>query len=327
MLENYKLMIEEGISEIGLPEQPAQLYEPIRYILRIGGKRIRPVLVLLGAELYGEKYVEEALPAALAVELFHNFTLMHDDIMDDAPLRRGVPTVHEKWNTNVAILSGDNLLILAYQELAKVGADRVPLLLPIFNQMAREVCEGQQWDMEYEKHPMIDQAAYLEMIRLKTAVLLGNALKMGAIVGGASAGDAAHLYDFGVSLGIAFQLQDDILDVYGDPTNFGKQVGGDILANKKTILLITAFAQASDVDRQALESWSAVADNGETNLAGQKIDAIRQIYDRAGVREAAEQLKETYIRNAFECLHKLRVSTEKLDKLRVLAQSLLTRNH
>lgn len=319
-------MIDKGLAEMKLPAQPARLYEPIRYILQIGGKRIRPMLVLLAADIYGEDRVEEALPAALAIELFHNFTLMHDDIMDEAPLRRGMPTVHEKWDTDVAILSGDNLLVLAYQQLANVGPEHIHSLLFVFNRMAQEVCEGQQWDMEFEQLEMITQDSYLDMIRLKTAVLLGSALKIGAIIGGASDRDAKCLYEFGTAIGVAFQLQDDILDLYGDPKRFGKQVGGDILANKKTILLINAYAHADERQKRELLEWQGFDGARSPHRSEQKIQAVKQIYEALRVQEAAAKLKEEYVAHAFSCLDKMSVGPDKLQKLRLLAQSLLTRN-
>lgn len=325
MLDTYKLMINRGIEQLSLPDEPAKLYDPIRYFLQIGGKRIRPILVLLAADLYGEDRVDEALPAALAVELFHNFTLIHDDIMDEAPLRRGMQTVHEKWDTNVAILSGDNLLILAYQQLAKVKATYALPLYSIFSRMAQEVCEGQQWDMEFENRHAISQEAYIEMIRLKTAVLLGTALQMGAIIGGATPEDASHLYDFGAAIGIAFQLQDDLLDVYGDPATFGKQVGGDILANKKTILLVHAYEQANDAQKQELLQWQAFHDHGDTAREEQKITAVRHLYNQLNVQVTATKLKEDYVSKAFSSLEKMSIDQQKLGKLRALAQHLLTR--
>ncbi len=237
---NYQRIIGEEIESLNLPSSPHNLYHPISYFLSLGGKKMRPVLTLMGCELFQKDY-SIAKNAALAVELFHNFSLVHDDIMDAAPLRRGQETVHQKWDNNVGILSGDAILILAYQKLATYEPNILAKLLPIFNQTAIEVCEGQQYDMDFESRDDVSISEYLQMIKFKTAVLLGCSLKMGAIIGKSSEADANELYNFGVNLGLAFQLQDDILDVYADQNKFGKQVGGDIIANKKTYLLLKAF--------------------------------------------------------------------------------------
>lgn len=325
ILVRYKSLIEEGISNLPLPDNPANLYEPIRYILGIGGKRVRPLLVLLGADVFGEDHVPKAIPAALSVEMFHNFTLMHDDIMDEAPLRRGMPTVHEKWDSNVAILAGDNLMVLAYRELAQCQADKVPHLLSMFNKMAQEICEGQQLDVEFENRSEVGQEDYVEMIRLKTAVLLGTALKMGATIAGAGEAEAENLYDFGINVGVAFQLQDDILDVYGDPKTFGKQIGGDILSNKKTILLTTALQLAKGSQKQGLTDWIAVDCLKYPEIADKKITGVKAIYDALGVKQIAIDLQEHYVHLAFEKLEQLQVAPERTQPLRMLAQSLLTR--
>lgn len=324
VIGQFKGMIEEELASLAFPDCPADLYDPIKYILSIGGKRIRPLLVLLGADVFDSEQVAKALPAALAVEMFHNFTLMHDDIMDEAPLRRGMQTVHEKWDTNVAILAGDNLMVLSYDALAGSELDKVPHLLKMFNKMAREICEGQQLDVEFEKKAQITQEAYIDMIRKKTAVLLGTALKMGAIIAGASEDQAEHLYDFGINIGIAFQLQDDILDVYGDPNTFGKQVGGDILANKKTILLTTAFQHASGSLLQTLTDWSNVTNSDPAQVV-KKIEAVKAVYDALGVKRIAANLQEQYVNRAFGHLEKLEIAPERFSTLQMLAQSLLTR--
>lgn len=327
MLEEYKTQVDKAIATIQFPDQPADLYEPIRYILKLGGKRVRPVLVLLATDLFVENQTEKAIPAALAVELFHNFTLMHDDIMDGAPMRRGQPTVHRKWNQNVAILAGDNLLVWAYKKLSYCEPDKLPVLMPVFNQMASEVCEGQQWDMNYEVSPMIAEEDYIEMIRLKTAVLLGAALKMGALIGGASTHDADCLYQYGINIGIAFQLQDDILDTYGDSARFGKQIGGDILANKKTILLVDAYRLGSGEQRKELESCLAITGELDETMARQKIHRVKSLYDQLGVLDRASELKEFYVDRAFSCLKKISRGLNKIENLTILAQSLLTRSH
>lgn len=327
MLEPYKIKIDQAIARLSFSEQPADLYDPIRYLLSLGGKRIRPILALMAAELYGADKVDDAMPAALAIELFHNFTLVHDDIMDRAPLRRGQPTIYQKWNDAVAILVGDKLMVRAYSELSQSPSYALPELLNTFNQVAREVCEGQQWDMQYEKEAMVSEAEYIEMIRLKTAVLLGASLKMGAIVGGASPNDAQCLYDFGVSVGIAFQLQDDILDLYGESTHVGKQIGGDILANKKTILQITAYSRADESNRTRLLRYFEGNQALTPAQEEEKIQVVRAIYDEVGVLPQVSLLQEEYVEQAFSSLDKMEVDSGSLQTLRNLAQSLLKRTH
>lgn len=312
--------IANGLANIDIPERPQNLYGPISYFMQLGGKRIRPLLTLLGADLFAAPDVGCAVPAALAIELFHNFSLVHDDIMDKAPLRRGQQTVHEKWDTNVAILAGDNLLIMAYAQLARSPADKLPLLLDNFTTMATGVCEGQQLDMDYEDMDTVTIDAYLHMIRLKTSVLLGTALKLGAILGNASETDAQYSYDFGVNVGLAFQLQDDILDVYGDPQQFGKQRGGDILANKKTYLLLKALELADTESTNELQHWLSV-DSGE------KVIRVTAIYDRLGVREAAESAKRFYITKAYNALASIAQPADRKLPLQTLAQSLMDRTH
>ena len=327
MLDSYKTQIDRAISELKFPEQPADLYDPIRYMLTFGGKRVRPLLVLLSASLFGKKKMAEAMPAAIAIELFHNFTLMHDDIMDDAPLRRGKSTVHQKWNNSVAILAGDNMMVRAYQELSHCGPQLLPELLDELNQVAREVCEGQQWDMEFEKREMVSQEEYLSMIRLKTAVLLGTSLKMGAIIGGASKHDADCLYNFGISVGIAFQLQDDILDVYGDAEKFGKQSGGDILSNKKTILTVCAYKSADDAEREEFSNLVRSETMGDAQKEQEKINKVKSLYDRLAVFQSATELQKDYIVRAFDSLEKMEIEQDRLDNLRNLAHSLLNRTN
>lgn len=314
--------ITKGLSAIGVPEQPENLYDPIKYMLQIGGKRIRPLLTLMSADLFAIQDIEAAIPAALAIELFHNFSLVHDDIMDNAPLRRGQPTVHQRWDNNIAILSGDNLLILAYKQLAQCRASKLPLLLETFNIMASEVCEGQQLDMDFEKTLTVGIDEYINMIRLKTSVLLGTALKMGAILSDANETDAQLVYEFGVNVGLAFQLQDDILDVYGDPQHFGKQKGGDILANKKTYLLVKALETASTDTKAELMHW--LADHEHPT---EKISRITAIYDNLGVKAAIETAKQEYIAQAFHSLANISVANTRKFPLRTLAKDLLNRTH
>ena len=313
--------ISRAISGISIPETPGHLYDPIRYMLQIGGKRVRPLLTLLAAELFGISAIDRALPAALAVELFHNFSLIHDDIMDEAPLRRGQPTVHQRWNNSIAILSGDRLLVMAYDELAKCEVQHLPLLIKTFNRMAAGVCEGQQLDMDFEQRTTIGIHDYVHMITLKTAVLLGAALEMGAIISGASAADAQLIDTFGVNVGIAFQLQDDLLDVYGNPEQFGKQSGGDILANKKTYLLVKALEIADNPTRTALTGLFA----GTGQAPADKIKAVTDIYNRLGIRQLAENDKQAYIDKAFEALNLIGVNDDRKTALRILAQNLLHR--
>ncbi|MGK6351961.1 polyprenyl synthetase family protein [Parapedobacter sp. DT-150] len=312
--------IAQGLSDLNLPEHPENLYQPISYMLQIGGKRIRPLLTMMAADLFSIPNIEEAQPAALAVELFHNFSLVHDDIMDHAPLRRGQRTVHEKWNPNIAILSGDKLLIMAYTQLARCAPAKLPSLMEAFNKMATEVCEGQQLDMDFEQLTTVGIIDYLRMIQLKTSVLLGTALKMGAILADADEADAQLIYHFGVDVGIAFQLQDDILDVYGDPEQFGKQRGGDILANKKTYLLLKAFEMADATTQTALHQW--LQDEAHPQ---EKIDHVTAIYDRLDVRQAVESVKQHHIDRSLKALERIHVKPERKRPLQTLAQLLLTR--
>lgn len=313
-------IIENAIPKIDYPKHPADLYEPIRYIMSLGGKRIRPVMVLMATELFTDE-VNKALDVALAIETFHNFTLVHDDIMDNAPLRRGKQTVHEKWGNNNAILSGDVMMVESNKHLSKVDVSVLKPVLDTFNATAQGVCEGQQLDMEFEQRSDVSIEEYIEMIRLKTAVLLGGAMKLGAIVGGASMQEAEHLYNFGENLGVAFQLQDDILDVYGDPEKFGKQVGGDIIANKKTLLLLNALKLADQSQQERLDTWLAT-----NNADEQKVEAVKQIYNELKVRELAEKEMGHYADMAFKALDQIAVAKEKKDNLFDLAEQILKRN-
>ncbi|EOZ96800.1 Dimethylallyltransferase [Indibacter alkaliphilus LW1] len=281
--------LESHIQGYTYGESPKELYEPIAYIMSLGGKRIRPLLTLLAYSLYKENYEKALIPAA-AVEVFHNFTLMHDDIMDVAPLRRGKPTVHEKWNDNTAILSGDVMLVRAYDMLLEVDHTILPKCIMLFNQTAAEVCEGQQHDMNFETMDIVGEAAYLDMIRQKTAVLLGFALQFGAIMAGASEKDSNKLYEFGVNVGIGFQLKDDLLDVYADKAKFGKQVGGDIIANKKTFLLIKAAELAKDESKSTLEHWLEQKEFDKE----EKVKAVRKIYDELGIKALTEKKMQEY---------------------------------
>lgn len=303
------------------PETPINLYEPIRYILSLAGKRVRPMLAVMGAELFDDTALEDVLPASAAIEYFHNFTLMHDDIMDEAPLRRGQASVHKKWNDNVAILSGDVLLVKAYQELAKCPQDKVPALLQLFNQTAVEVCEGQQYDMDFEERAEVSESEYIDMIRLKTSVLLGCGLQMGAIIANADKASQALIYEFGVNLGVAFQLQDDILDVYGDPETFGKQVGGDILSNKKTILYSKLRALINKEDLVQLEELLECELLAEPN----KVEKMKALYAKYDIYNLVTLQKEEFTTIAYEKLAAIEVSDAKKASLFSLADALMHR--
>jgi geranylgeranyl diphosphate synthase type II len=301
------------------PKSPASLYEPNEYFLSVSGKRIRPVMCLMGNELFGD-IVPDAYEVATAIELFHNFSLVHDDIMDKAPLRRGMPTLHEKYNFSTALLAGDVMLVVAYDYLNKIHSRYLNRILRLFNQTAREVCEGQQLDMEYETVESVDLPTYIDMIALKTSVLIAGGLQMGAILGGAGEANQQHLYEFGKNLGIAFQIQDDYLDAFGDPEKFGKQVGGDILANKKTFLLIKALESAGPEDRKELQNLmkSDVAD---------KVPRVQQIFRNAGVHTWASSLKDQYITTAYKNLEDIAVLSSRKEHLKALAQFLIKRDY
>jgi geranylgeranyl diphosphate synthase type II len=315
-------ILETAIQNLKFPNHPKQLYDPITYIINLGGKRIRPLLVLMATELFG-KDANDAVHAAMAIEVFHNFTLVHDDIMDNAPLRRGKATVHEKWSTNTAILSGDVMMVEANKNLAKVNPVFLKDALDTFNSTAQGVCEGQQLDMEFEGRKDVSIDEYIDMIRLKTAVLLGGALKLGAIIAGASAKEADLIYQFGESIGIAFQLQDDILDVYADPEKFGKQVGGDIIANKKTFLLLKAFELAEQEKLEQLKNWT----NLETFNVQQKVDAIKAIYDDLDIQNIARQTMNNYSDKALAYLEQIEISNEAKSNLLTLTSQLIAREY
>ena len=321
-IEQLQNIINKAIAETKYTAKPAELYEPISYLMQLGGKRMRPVLVLVSTELFGGD-VLKALDAAIGIELFHNFTLMHDDIMDKAPLRRGNPTVHVKWNESAAILSGDVMFVEAYKLMIRVDDSILRKVLDIFSDTASGVCQGQQADMNFEKRDQVSLEEYIEMIRLKTAVLLAGSMQIGALIGGAEKDQADLLYEFGENLGLAFQLQDDILDVYGDPEKFGKQVGGDILADKKTFLLIKARELAKGESVSELDKWL----NKPDVLPGNKVNAITSIYNSLGVRKLAEAEMETYVRKALNALDKITVEPSKKVLLRGFAEQLLIREH
>ncbi|MBK0382365.1 polyprenyl synthetase family protein [Pedobacter sp. SD-b] len=321
-IQQLQNIIDKAVKETTYPLEPKELYQPIAYLMALGGKRLRPALVLMATDLFNGN-IDDALSPALAVELFHNFTLMHDDIMDKAPLRRGQPTVHAKWNDSVAILSGDVMFVKAYKMMIQVKPEILSDVLEVFNATAIGVCEGQQIDMNFENRDIVEVDEYLEMIRLKTAVLVGGALKIGALIGNASKTDADNLYQFGENLGIAFQLQDDILDVYGDPLKFGKQVGGDIISNKKTFLLIKALELAKGDDLIALKHWITKTDFN----AEEKVNAVRNIYDKIGIRDLSERLMQSYTQIALNNLEKIKAPAENKSVLMDFADMLIKREN
>ncbi len=310
--------INKAIESLDWSKEPKGLYEPIAYTLASGGKRLRPTLALIASALFGGNE-EDVLPAALALEVFHNFTLLHDDVMDRAAVRRGRPTVHVKWDDNTAILSGDQMLIEAYRLLSGVPADKLPQVLKWFNEMATGICEGQQYDVDFEHMEEVSIADYMKMIELKTSVLLANALRTGGYIAGANEAQQQALYLFGLHIGLAFQIQDDILDVYGDPKTFGKAIGGDICCNKKTLLLLTALQTADAASRDELNQWLSVNDRPE-----EKIAAVTALYNRLGVREAAEAVMEEHTALALKQLEQLPQNAA-CEQLRQLAAKLITR--
>ena len=312
--------IEREIGQLEFDCPPKSLYEPITYILSLGGKRIRPALVLMAYNLYRED-VEKAIRPAIGLEVFHNFTLLHDDLMDQADKRRSKPTVHKVWNANTAILSGDAMLIAAYQLIGETAPEHLKEVLDLFTRTALEICGGQQYDMEFESRMDVSEEEYLEMIRLKTAVLLACSLKTGAILGGASREDAENLYRFGINIGLAFQLQDDLLDVYGDTKTFGKNIGGDILCNKKTFLLINALRRAEGEQKAQLEHWMARKDFD----AAEKIAAVTNIYNVLGLKELSEAKMQTYYAEGMKNLAALSVSEERLAVLKEVTSRLMFR--
>lgn len=313
-----KTDIEKAIASLDWKREPYGLYEPIEYTLASGGKRLRPQLVLTAAELFGGDE-EKVLPAALAIEVFHNFTLLHDDVMDKAQIRRGRETVHVRWNDNTAILSGDEMMIEAYKLLSQVPDNLLPKALSLFNKMATEICEGQQYDMEFEGRDEVSIEEYIEMIRLKTSVLLATALQLGAYLSGADEQQQEALYQYGINIGLAFQIQDDLLDVYGDPATFGKAIGGDICCNKKTYILITALQRADNETRAELEHWIGI-----NNQPKEKIVAVTDIYTRTGAREVCEAVMQAYTREALSMLDSL-PQNNATEQLRQLADRLVSR--
>lgn len=319
-IPQYHQWLEREIKKTKFGSTPSSLYEPIRYIMAIGGKRLRPMLTLLAYSLYKDD-AKRIVPYAIAVESFHNFTLMHDDIMDNAPLRRGKPTVHEEWNTNTAILSGDVMLIKVYEMFMSLEAELLKKVLSAFNKCAAEVCEGQQWDMKFETTDRVGESQYLNMIRLKTAVLLGFSLELGAILADASQADRKALREFGTNMGIGFQLKDDLLDAFADPKKFGKQIGGDIIANKKTYLLIKAQEKANGKTAKELQSWLA---SGRFRKA-EKVRAVKAIYNQLDIPAIVDRKVNQYFTKAFRHLDAVSVSEQGKEVLRTFAQALIDR--
>ena len=321
-IQQLQKIIIEAIDGRRYPKEPTELYEPMQYMMNLGGKRLRPALLLMGCDAFGGD-IYQAINPAIAIEVFHNFTLMHDDIMDNAPLRRGKTTVHEKWNSSVGILSGDAMLVEGYKLMMQVNEKVLRPVLEIFNDTAIAVCEGQQIDMNFEQQTDVQINAYINMIRLKTAVVLGGALKIGALIAGANQQDANLIYAFGEDLGIAFQLQDDILDVYGDPEKFGKQVGGDIISNKKTYLLIKALETANEKQLQELNYWLKLTDFNAVN----KVSVIRDLFDQMEIREKAEQEMNWYAQRAIQSLKDLPLDEIQKSQLFEFADMLLVREN
>ncbi|OIQ16025.1 MAG: polyprenyl synthetase [Flavobacterium sp. MedPE-SWcel] len=320
-IAHYQQIVQEYFADLSLEKEPVNLYNPIQYILSLGGKRMRPVLTLMAADVFNAD-CKAALPAAVAVEMFHNFSLVHDDIMDDAPLRRGNETVHEKWDVNTAILSGDAMLILAYQYFEEYEAETFRSLAKLFSKTAIEVCEGQQWDVDFEERDDVTIPEYLKMIEYKTAVLVAAAMKMGAIVAKTSEENCDLIYDFGLNLGLAFQLQDDYLDAFGDPETFGKQVGGDIIENKKTYLYLKALGQSTPVQKERLSHWFTLHPEDTTA----KIKDVKELFVATGADATTKKAIEDYTQKAFDTLKKLDIAADKKQLLEEFGQYLMMRS-
>ena len=315
-------MVNEFLDHLSYDRKPESLYEPIKYVLSMGGKRIRPTLMLLAYNLYKEN-PEDILMNACALETYHNYTLLHDDLMDNADMRRGHLTVHKKWNDNTAILSGDSMLVLAFQRMMQCDTKHLKDILDLFTVTALEIGEGQQYDMEFETRNDVKEEEYIEMIRLKTSVLLACALKIGAILADASAEDAENLYKFGEQIGLAFQLQDDYLDVYGDSKVFGKEIGGDITSNKKTYMLINAFNKANAAQREELTRWVSARDFDRN----EKVDAVTHLYNEIGIDQLAQDKIAYYFAQSKKYLDAVNVPEEKKEELRKYAQKMMKRQY
>ena len=317
-MSDYYQIVTEALSSIDLKREPQGLYAPISYALETGGKRMRPVLALIASDMFGGNR-QDVIPAAMALEVFHNFTLLHDDLMDNADTRRGRPSVHKKWNQNTAILSGDQMLIEAYKQLQHIPEYYLSACMPLFNRMATEICEGQQYDMDFESRDDVSLDEYIEMIRLKTAVMPATALRLGALIAGASLENQSALYNIGINIGLAFQLRDDYLDVYGDPKTFGKAIGGDILDKKKTFLYITALRNATDSQKQQFDYWFENEDKQS------KISQISRLYAETGADTACLECIEHYHKTGVEILDSLPIAEKSKLPLRNIIQQLLNR--
>jgi geranylgeranyl diphosphate synthase type II len=311
---------EQNLSVQQFGKQPKELYQPIHYTLKLGGKRIRPILTLMSCDMYSGDF-QKALPQAIAIELFHNFTLIHDDIMDNAPIRRGRQTVYKKWNTNIAILSGDTLFALAYHYAQQADKEILPLILSVFNQTAIEVCEGQQYDLNFENTAQVGVDEYIEMIRLKTAVLFGASLKIGSLIGGASQADAQNLYDFGLNIGLGFQLKDDLLDTFGNEKLFGKKTGGDILTNKKTFLYLKALERSNPGPKATLLELYRIKPADEAG----KIQQVKEIFESLAVVQDCNVLIDNYFQKGMSLLEKLSIREAAKESLREVARKMIHR--
>lgn len=320
--EEVLSIVNEAIQSLPFNRQPTSLYEPVRYVLSIGGKRMRPVLMLLAYNLFKDN-PQSILNQACALETYHNYTLLHDDLMDNADLRRGHETVHKRWNANTAILSGDSMLVLAFQQMAQCPEDKLKAVLDLFTETALEIGEGQQYDMDFEHRMDVREDEYIEMIRLKTSVLLACALKMGALLADASADDANLLYKFGEQIGLAFQLQDDFLDVYGDTKVFGKAIGGDIVSNKKTFMLINAFLRANEQQRAELHRWVEATEFDEQ----EKIAAVTRLYNEIGIDTLAQERIDHYFKQGLDCLEAVKIDAERKEQLTAYVYKLMKRNY
>lgn len=319
-VEELLTLTENEVSFLNFGKEPHLLYEPIRYSMQEGGKRVRPLMLLLAANIFTDK-IQPFLRTAIGVEMFHNFTLLHDDIMDNSPTRRGRDSVHRKWGSNVAILSGDAMMIYAYKLIIETPSKDLIKVLSVFNKLSLELCEGQQYDMDFENKELVSMEEYIQMICLKTSVLIAGAIEMGAILGGASEDDCRKLYDFGLNIGIAFQLQDDILDAYADSATFGKPIGGDIIEGKKSYIFLLCYKRACDKDKELL--LSTLNNNSIEN--NRKISIIKEIYNRYDIKRAAESDAEFYFNKATELLEKVSASNEKKNHILGYAKSLLVR--
>jgi geranylgeranyl diphosphate synthase type II len=320
-IQELQLRIDEAFGAIRFPSAPADLYDPITYTLGLGGKRLRPLLVLASCQMFGGE-IDDAINPAIGIELFHNFTLLHDDIMDEAPLRRGKETVYKKWNSNVAILAGDTMFAVANKYMLRTRPHAISQVVELFNQTAIEVCEGQQYDMDYEKQSNVSIPDYIEMIRLKTAVLLAASLKTGAIIAGAENDDCDHIYDFGINIGLAFQLKDDLLDVYGDQVKFGKVSGGDIIAGKKTYLYLKALESAGPQAEYFHELYAA------HNLpSSEKVMKVKGIFNQLNIEELTRQLIDNYYQKALHDLSCISLPEEAMEELSDYAAGLMEREN